>query len=272
MGTLTVTKTYNDGQVLNESDLDNIKNSIETFFNTTKIDGDNIQTGGVPTAALADSAVTTVKINDLAVTTAKINDLGVTTGKINDLAVTAAKIDALAVTTAKIDALAVTAAKIAADAVTTAKILDANVTSAKIQSNPAFSGSFSISGQDTFQTTGSTYTLGSNATDKNVLFLAHGNPGGRGWRMVAGTVDGSTGSGTNGLGFSSTKNGTGDYTITFTVTSSSGNPIVTATGESTSLTHCSIKSLSTSTVTINVYNAAGSLVDRNFHFQAMVAA
>jgi hypothetical protein len=52
MPTLTVTKTYDDGQVLNESDLDAIKSSIETFINSTKLDADNIQV-----AAIVDDVV-----------------------------------------------------------------------------------------------------------------------------------------------------------------------------------------------------------------------
>lgn len=62
MPALTVTKSYSDGNVLNESDLDNIKNSLETFFNTTKIDSDNIQDSGVDTDAIADAAITSAKL------------------------------------------------------------------------------------------------------------------------------------------------------------------------------------------------------------------
>lgn len=47
MPNLSVTKTYQDGDILTEADLDNIRESIETFFNTTGIDTDNIQAGGV---------------------------------------------------------------------------------------------------------------------------------------------------------------------------------------------------------------------------------
>lgn len=105
MPTLTITKNYDDGTTLTESQLDDIKSSIETFVNTTKLNSDNIQTGGIATAnyaaasvdaaAIASSAVTTAKINDSAVTTAKINDSAVTTAKINDAAVTQAKRAAL---------------------------------------------------------------------------------------------------------------------------------------------------------------------------------
>lgn len=52
MPTFTMTKTYVDGNVLNESDLDNMKSSTETFLNTTKIDDDNIQDTGISKSKL----------------------------------------------------------------------------------------------------------------------------------------------------------------------------------------------------------------------------
>lgn len=72
MPTLSITKTFSDGNILTEADLDNIKSSVETFLNTTKIDSNNIQASGVATANIADLAVTTAKINGNAVTKAKI--------------------------------------------------------------------------------------------------------------------------------------------------------------------------------------------------------
>ncbi len=127
MPTLSIPKNYSDGSAYTESMVDDIRSTLHTFFNTTKIDGDNIQTGGVPTAALADLAVTTAKLASEAVETAKIDDLAVTTAKLNDLAVTTGKLAADAVETAKIDDGAVTEAKIAALAVTTAKLAAANI-------------------------------------------------------------------------------------------------------------------------------------------------
>lgn len=47
MPALSITKTYQDGDILTEADLDNIRESIENFFNVTGIDSDNIQPGGV---------------------------------------------------------------------------------------------------------------------------------------------------------------------------------------------------------------------------------
>lgn len=56
MPALAVTKTYSNGATLTETDLDNIKSSIETFFNTTKIDSSNVQTGWITTSHLSGSA------------------------------------------------------------------------------------------------------------------------------------------------------------------------------------------------------------------------
>jgi len=82
MPTLSITKTYSDGTVLTEADLDNIKNDVETFMNTTKLDQDNIQTGGILEANLATDSVTTIKIKDLNVTTAKLANSSVTSEKL----------------------------------------------------------------------------------------------------------------------------------------------------------------------------------------------
>lgn len=153
MATLSITKTYSDGVILTESDLDSIKSDIETFLNTTKLNDDNIQNAGITgstklidasisTAKLATSAVTTAKINDDAVTNAKIatdavNADSIAAGAVDTAelatdAVTNAKIATDAVNADSIEAGAVDTAELATDAVTTVKITDANVTTAKI--------------------------------------------------------------------------------------------------------------------------------------------
>lgn len=133
MPTLDIDRTYNDGDVLFESDLDAICDDIETLLNTTKLNDDNIQDAGITgSTKLINASVTQGKLATDSVSTAKIVDLAVTTAKINDLGVTAAKLAADAVTTAKILDSNVTTAKIADSNVTTAKIADSNVTTAKI--------------------------------------------------------------------------------------------------------------------------------------------
>jgi hypothetical protein len=103
MATLSVTKDYNDTDILTEAQLDSAFDSIETFVNTTKLDDDNLQDGAVTTDKLASTAVTAAKLATGAVETAKIADLAVTTAKINDLGVTTGKIAANAVTRAKLE-------------------------------------------------------------------------------------------------------------------------------------------------------------------------
>ena len=82
MPVLTITKTYADGTVLTEADLDNFKDDTEAFLNTTKIDQDNIQTDGVDANSLATDSVITIKIKDDNVTTAKIVDGAITSAKL----------------------------------------------------------------------------------------------------------------------------------------------------------------------------------------------
>lgn len=91
---LSITKSYADGSILTEADLDAIRTSIQDYINVTKLSSDDIQTGGVATANIADVAITTAKIDASAVTTAKIADANVTTAKILDANVTLAKLAA----------------------------------------------------------------------------------------------------------------------------------------------------------------------------------
>lgn len=103
MAQINVSRTYEDGEILTEADLDVFLDDLETFLNITKINDDNIQDAGinatakvlnlsVTTAKLAAGAVTTNKIADAAVETAKIADENITTAKIDDEAVTLAKL------------------------------------------------------------------------------------------------------------------------------------------------------------------------------------
>lgn len=133
MPQLSIAKTYANGTVLFEADLDEIKDAIELLINTTGVDEDNIQDGAVVTDLLAASAVTGAKIADEAITTSLLaSDSATSTTIAND---------------------AVTSDKIAASAVTTAKILDGAVTYEKIAPNEV---SCSISG-----------SLGTTSADKS---------------------------------------------------------------------------------------------------------
>jgi hypothetical protein len=180
MASLSISRTYNTGVVLTEADLDAICDGTETFLNTTKINDDNIQNGGITgSSKLIDSTVTAVKLSSDAVTTVKILDSNVTTAKINDLAVTTAKINDLGVTTAKINDLAVTAGKIAADAVTTAKILDSNITTAKIAAANVTRAKLESVGQQISSSSGNyNYASGGlgDVTNLSVAITTSGRP------------------------------------------------------------------------------------------------
>jgi hypothetical protein len=114
VATIDITRTYNDTELLVAQDFDNIVDETKTFFNTTKINNDNIATGGIDASLkLTVGSVSSSKILDANVTSAKFAESpdGASTTKINDLAVTTAKINDSAVTTAKINNLAVTQSK-----------------------------------------------------------------------------------------------------------------------------------------------------------------
>lgn len=180
MALLTVTKNYQDGDVLLEADLDAMKSSIETFINVTRLNDDNLQDDGitgsdklvdasvsqaklasnsvatakivdsaVTTAKILDSNVTTAKIADSNVTTAKIADSNITTAKIADANVTAVKLATGSVTEDKLGSGAVTETKIGSNAVTTAKIADDAVTLAKMSSTAYISEDYSGSASGT---------------------------------------------------------------------------------------------------------------------------
>jgi hypothetical protein len=100
----------------------------------------------VPTAGIANLAVTTGKLADDAVTTAKIADDAITSALIADDAVTSAHIATDAVGQAEIAASAVGATELAADAVTTVKILNGAVTTAKIASGSKLLTDFATTG------------------------------------------------------------------------------------------------------------------------------
>ena len=130
MPTLDITKSYQDGIDLTEAQLDDAFESLETFMNTTKLDSDNMQAGGIQGASLAAGSVTETKIGSAAVTTNKIADGNVTGAKLHSNVADGSTLEVSA-SALQIKALGVTAAKLAADAVETAKIKDGAVTQAK---------------------------------------------------------------------------------------------------------------------------------------------
>jgi hypothetical protein len=192
MPTLSITQTYADGDVLFESDLDNIIDDIETFLNVTKIDSANIQDGGIDgSTKLEDASVTASKIASNAITTAKLNDLAVTTAKINDLAVTTAKINDLAVTTAKINDLAVTPAKRSAANISSSSSSGATtITSGSATDVTNLSVSITTSGrpvmillQNNYDGTNSGLLSNTSATNPGYIYVLRGASVISGWQI-----------------------------------------------------------------------------------------
>lgn len=81
MPTLSIPREYTNGAALTEAHIDAICDEVETFFNTTGIDADNIQDASITSALIAASAVTEAKIATSAVTESVINDAAVTNAK-----------------------------------------------------------------------------------------------------------------------------------------------------------------------------------------------
>lgn len=68
MPVLSITKTYLNGNVLFQADLDTAFNSISTFLNTTGLDSTNIQTGGLLGTNLANGTIGSAQIANSAIT------------------------------------------------------------------------------------------------------------------------------------------------------------------------------------------------------------
>jgi DNA-binding protein YbaB len=114
MPVFDIPKNYQDGADLTESMLDDAFEYVETALNTTKIDYQNIQSGGIIADNLASNAIVEAKVGAGAITVNKLGDGAVTTIKIADDAVTADKLAASAVVTDSMVDGAVTQAKRAA--------------------------------------------------------------------------------------------------------------------------------------------------------------
>jgi hypothetical protein len=78
MPILTITKNYDDGLVPTEQMLDDIKNSIEIWANTTKLNSDNLQSSAATTAKYAALSVDALALGASSITTAKIADGSIT--------------------------------------------------------------------------------------------------------------------------------------------------------------------------------------------------
>lgn len=188
MPQLSTSKTYADGDILFESDLDQIRTDIETFLNVTQIDDENIQDSGitgstklvdatVTTAKLAASSVTTTKLDTNAVTDAKLRQsaglsvIGRSANTTGDVADITAGTDAFVLRRSgtSIGFGTVATDGIANSAVTTAKINDAAVTQAK----RAALGQQVSSSCGSFSTTSTSYT---DITNLSITITTTGRP------------------------------------------------------------------------------------------------
>lgn len=165
MPQLTVTKSYLNGNVLAETNLDDVKNALETFFNTTKIDSYNIQNQAITAALIANNTITATQIANGTITTTQI-----AAGTIQ-----ATNIASATITSTQLATSAVATANIADSAVTTAKIADSAITSAKLASaitavNTAVSSSCgSVIRTQTVQTLIDNQTVAITTTGKPVM-------------------------------------------------------------------------------------------------------
>lgn len=73
MPTLVIPKTYRDGKAPRVSDLDNIRLSIEAFFNSTKLDADNISLSAISAAVTASQSRTLITSSEIGQITSQEN-------------------------------------------------------------------------------------------------------------------------------------------------------------------------------------------------------
>lgn len=76
--TLIIPTTFVDGNDILASETNGNNAAIATFLNTTKLNDDNLQTGGVGTTSIADAAITLPKISPTAIS-AKTTNYTITT-------------------------------------------------------------------------------------------------------------------------------------------------------------------------------------------------
>jgi hypothetical protein len=173
MATLSVTRSYADGEVLVRADLDAFLDDIETFVNVTRLNDDNIQNSGITASTkLIAGSITADKIQNGAVTTAKIADDAVTAAKINsNVAGDGLSQNISGALDVNVDGVSVAVVtdivQLKDGGITTAKILNANVTKAKLEAL----------GQQTSSSSGSyTNSTGTETTVVSVNITTIGRP------------------------------------------------------------------------------------------------
>lgn len=223
-------------------------------------------------SAVADNSITTAKIVDLNVTTDKLAFNAVITNRIADLNVTTAKIDDRAVTAIKVAQNIILDGNCGTTGTFTVQsgaILSTStaVNQGGLVSNGGTNGLFYPNGTGSASLDGSlgTRTLAvrtSGAATKFPLVVS-AQPSTHGLMIIRGSVT-SGGAVESGEGFTSVKNATGDYTITFTqafadtpavVAMHKGNNVF-LTANLTSNTDCNLIARVSNTLTQNDSNFA----------------
>lgn len=102
MPELKINRTYTDGDILLETDLDNISDAVINLNNTTKYNDSNIQDQAIQTNHIIDASVDTDRIAANAITSSKILDSNITTNKISNNEIKTINIANEAVTTDKL--------------------------------------------------------------------------------------------------------------------------------------------------------------------------
>ena len=84
MPTLVIPKTYRDGRAPRVIDLDNIRLTVESFFNVTKLDDSNISLSALSSAISATQAKTIVSSSEIGQTTTSEDSSGAVNVTIED--------------------------------------------------------------------------------------------------------------------------------------------------------------------------------------------
>jgi hypothetical protein len=83
MPLINIDRTYADGDILFEADLDNIKTACETLLNTTLLDSENFQSNSIAEANINSGIFTTSdKISTYTIPVTKINNSAIANAKI----------------------------------------------------------------------------------------------------------------------------------------------------------------------------------------------
>lgn len=189
-----------------------------------------ITDGGVGTAELADDSVTAAKIATNAVGTTEIADDAITAAKIAANAVGTTKIADSAVTAAKIADGTVGTSELADGSVTASKIADGTITSAKIADGTIVSGDLASNSVTTAKITDVNVTTAKIADAAVTPAKLSGGQSGSapvyGARAWVNFNGGTAAINASGNVASVVRNGTGEYTITFTTAMPNANYVV----------------------------------------------